>query len=728
MKNCIKRNRILICILIIGLVVSFIPLINRIKAEENDKTYDLILDYSSLRSMAIQSKLSEDEWLEFFKSLGIQRIVLNEVAPCSFNEASSLPLYAYSLKELKERYGWDLEFPDEVKSWVNNSTTLSDALIVTETKDGFDWVLQSYLDRTDALDYKAVYDGNKGYIFIPMQKSGLTGTEMLELSIGLWPEHVERIKAHGLDIVPRSNTYDKLNGATFASSFIEVIKQYNSPYFLNTGDSLIGYDSDEGVAVLKNFLSDSGIAVGMFERNNQSLNLVWDGIDELLDNTGYNGIRVFNEWAYIQNRYEYCGYEGPEEITNSLYRAIAERNCRVVYLKMILEADNDVSWDAEQDEWTYVTDPEDYKQMITDLYDRLSVLGYSYGIVKAFELDDPSIFIHIIQAIAVVSGWIFLIDLLFELKEKTKCILLILASALFMVLAFIKPNAFKLLICMLGGIVMPSIAGVSLCRILAEKRRENTKASFSQIFTYSLSYGMLCVLICFGSSIFASSSLSELSYMIEMNLYRGVKIMQLIPIAIIGFAYVFVFAYEETGARKAFLSNIGTKGEKNRVKKGWDYIVSVLDRPMKLSWFVAILIIALACLFMLLIGVYYIYRTGNTTNTSSFELAFRNFLENLLMARPRTKEILIGWPCLMLFIWALRRKLNYLPLAFALFMSIGFVSIVNTFLHIHTPFLLSLLRTGWGILFGFIIGSICVVIAELIYKFVRKLYYGGANA
>ena len=54
-------------------------------------------------------------------------------------------------------------------------------------------------------------------------------------------------------------------------------------------------------------------------------------------------------------------------------------------------------------------------------------------------------------------------------------------------------------------------------------------------------------------------------------------------------------------------------------------------------------------------------------------------------------------------------------------MSIGLVSVVNTFLHIRTPFLLSLLRTGWGVLFGLLIGLAAVVIAELVYRLVRRV-------
>ena len=125
--------------------------------------------------------------------------------------------------------------------------------------------------------------------------------------------------------------------------------------------------------------------------------------------------------------------------------------------------------------------------------------------------------------------------------------------------------------------------------------------------------------------------------------------------------------------------------------------------------------------FLLAVFVYYIYRTGNSATTSSTELAFRNFLENTLVIRPRTKEMIVGWPMLLLFIWSLRRGMKFLPMVFGLGMTIGLVSVVNTFLHIRTPFLISLLRTGWGVLFGLLIGLALVLLAELIYRAVRHI-------
>ena len=65
--------------------------------------------------------------------------------------------------------------------------------------------------------------------------------------------------------------------------------------------------------------------------------------------------------------------------------------------------------------------------------------------------------------------------------------------------------------------------------------------------------------------------------------------------------------------------------------------------------------------------------------------------------------------------------MKFLPMVVGMGMSIGLVSVVNTFLHIRTPFLLSLLRTGWGVLFGLLIGLAAVVIAELVYRLVRRV-------
>ncbi len=727
MKNYFKKNRILLLIALIGLIAALVPIAARVQAEEANKKYDLILDYSSLRAMAAQSDWDEDEWLDFFVGLGVDKVALGESDIRSLSDSAKIPVHGSAIAHVNSSYNWEMRYPETVVNWVKASDDLTDAIVCIETKEAFDWVCAALDERGKELKYLTYEENGEGFLFLPKQENGTTGEEVLKLCLGIWPETAERVEKHGMTVVPRTVTVDGMNGEEFASAFIDVLKKSDSPYYINSGDSWLGYDTDAGKEMLRSYLRESAVGVGMFEENDQSQNLSWDGMEELLEATGYHGIRVFNEWAYIQFRYAYCGYEGPEEITNSLFRAIAERNCKVVYLKMILEPDNDVTPDAEESEWTYITDPADYEKMLGDLDARLAALGYTHETVPAMELKNPSVLVRVIEGIGVAALFVMLLDLFLFLDNRWRYGLLLLGILGVVGLAFVKPGGYKVLLSMAGGIVMPSLAGVGLCRVLAEKRREEPNVGIGELLGYAAAVGITAVAVTFASSVLASSALSELSYLLEINLYRGVKLMQLIPIGLFGLGYLLVYAYEESGAKAAVLANIGSRGEKNRIQKLWDYLVRTLDRPMKLSWFVVIVVLALAGLFVLAAGVYYISRTGNSTSVSAAELQFRNIPENKLIARPRTKEMLIGWPCLLLFIWSLRRHMNFLPLVFGLGMSIGLVSIVNTFLHIRTPFLLSLLRTGWGVLFGFIFGAIAVLAAELIYRAIKKLLTGSSH-
>ena len=721
MKSILKRNRVLAVIALIGLLASLVPLISRVQAEESNKYYDIVLDYNSMRSMARQSSQSEDEWLDLFKSLGVDKVALSEASALNLHDNAAIPVHAMTVKKAAESYGWEDQYPAEVAQWLRESTDVSDAIIWTETAASYEWILNAFEARFEDFEARTYLEGEHGFIFIQQQKNGMKGEKLLDLRLGIWPDTVELFERHGYQIIPRSVTEKNMNGTKFAEAYIEVLKHFNAPYFMNNGDELVGYEDDESLELLTQYLNESGASVAMMEQNDQSLNLTWPGIEDLLDETGYHGVRVFNEWAYIQNRYQYCGYEGPEEITNTFFRAIAERNCKIIYLKMILEPDNDVSWDADEKEWTYVTDPADYEKMLSDLDARLAPLGYTRGTVPAMELKTPSTALRLVQSIGTAALLVLLFDLFFRIGARWRTILLALGVLGFAALSVLKPSLFRLLLSMSGGIVMPSLAAVGLCRELMEKRKSEPYLRFGKLLGYTLGVSALTILTAFCGSLLATAALSQLSYMIEMELYRGVKIMQLIPIGLFILAYLVVYAYEETGARKAVLAHTGTRGEKGRIKRFNTYFAELMKTPMQLGWFLAVVVIAVAAVFMLLVFVYYIYRTGNSTTTSETELAFRNFLENALIARPRTKEMIIGWPMLMLFIWSLRRGMKFLPMVFGMGMSIGLVSVVNTFLHIRTPFLLSLLRTGWGVLFGLLIGLAAVVIAELVYRLVRRV-------
>lgn len=108
-------------------------------------------------------------------------------------------------------------------------------------------------------------------------------------------------------------------------------------------------------------------------------------------------------------------------------------------------------------------------------------------------------------------------------------------------------------------------------------------------------------------------------------------------------------------------------------------------------------------------------RSGNFTTlpVPELERELRDALEALLVVRPRFKEFLIGHPALLL--WASLGAIRWRPWAVGL-LAIGMlaqVSIVNSFLHLHTPLWVTLVRTFHGLWLGLLIGLLLAYLARV---------------
>ncbi|QDY44861.1 hypothetical protein FK545_03000 [Planococcus glaciei] len=165
-------------------------------------------------------------------------------------------------------------------------------------------------------------------------------------------------------------------------------------------------------------------------------------------------------------------------------------------------------------------------------------------------------------------------------------------------------------------------------------------------------------------------------FLLGIDSFRGVKLVYILPMA-------FIALYAIWGNFK-FLLNMNVKY--------WHMLIFAL---------IAVL------------GLYYISRTGNTGSVSAIELQVRQALEQILYVRPRTKEFLIGFPLFVVALYVAKRnvKASYFLLVPAV---IGFLSMVNTFTHLHIPLSISLLRSVYSIILGFIIGGALI----LLYKWI----------
>ena len=119
---------------------------------------------------------------------------------------------------------------------------------------------------------------------------------------------------------------------------------------------------------------------------------------------------------------------------------------------------------------------------------------------------------------------------------------------------------------------------------------------------------------------------------------------------------------------------------------------------------------------VLLGGVAFIvYRSDNVANVSGFEMSIRNSLERMLVARPRTREVFLGYPCVLILSYLVSNNFfaRYREI-FRIGTALGFSSVINSFCHFHTPLTIILLREFNGLWTGLIVGLIIVLMIKFI--------------
>jgi hypothetical protein len=175
-------------------------------------------------------------------------------------------------------------------------------------------------------------------------------------------------------------------------------------------------------------------------------------------------------------------------------------------------------------------------------------------------------------------------------------------------------------------------------------------------------------------------------FMLKANQFLGIKAAHAIPILVIGAAAIFGLPRLDRSWREECVAL------KERA-------TAFFAEPARVGQLLLALI-ALAVLLMI------VARTGNEpgVGVSGVELKFRSLLDKILPVRPRTKEFLLGHPAFVLGLafWFRGRRKIALPL-FVVGV-IGQVSILNTFCHVHTPLVLSLIRDLTGLAAGAAIG------------------------
>lgn len=711
-----NKNRILIAFILIGILASVILSFNRITIESNKKSIDITLDLNEIKKLSEQSDEDLSWWFKKFKEWGVGSVTLNEETFESMAEEGK-PIVVGMVENLIKDMYWKERYPQELVSYLEkDGMDKHDVIAITNSESLYNFIEEGLKNRYDEDKYK-IFNSESEYIFLldgtekdalyarrttlidnnnkPYSaKMELSGSKLFRLGLGYDEEKIQTIKESGLEIILRPFDYNpSWTGERYVKTSLDEYRNFNIKprYMFFAGEQVLGYPNN--LDILVDFMKENNTIVGLIESGEQRGHIKQTGLDDLTRVLDYNAVRVFSMDPYIQERYKFYNYNGAEEIENTLYRAVTERNIGLIYFRPF-----------KSDSYTYVTDEKEYEETFNSLRSRIAEHGMILGEASVMESNVVNPIFKILIGLGILGAGILLVESIFKINRKIKMLAIILGLIFGISFTLIAPFTSVKIFAILAAIVFPSLSMVYLCKTLKSYYfKDNIKGIINQSIMIGIKTLLIMVLISSIGALFVASLLSSTEYLLEMDIFKGVKVVQLAPIAL----YVIIF-----------MAYFGYKQEKPNDNTKFD----ILDLKDVLLDNIKVIYLLIA---ILMAGAGYIYlaRTGHETNIqpSSLEMIGRNMLEMKLLARPRTKEFLFAFPAILIAIYMgiNRTKIGMFIVGFVVI--IGQTSIVNTFSHLRTPIYLSLVRTIYGVAFGIVIGIIYVILLDIGVKLTKTL-------
>lgn len=708
-----KKNYLIITLIVISMFSMIFTIYERFSIESDNKGVEIILDFDEVEALAKQSDKDLVWWFRKFKELGVSSVAINEESLQSLLKGNK-KLQIEMVENIIKRPNLYDEYFEVILEYYNRKLIDKyDLVVITGSKEVFDFIRNGLLKRypenfikvsnnknlliIDGTEEEALYI-DRAYIKDVYGRSIRTEKELISskidsIGLGFDKDKIELVKTSGLKVVPRPINYSRYPDKLL-KAYIEDINTFDikPSMLIFAGKEILGYDKSQEKLI--NFLRKNNITVGLIETGVQRKNIEQDGIEELSEKLDYKNVRIFPIWPYIQTRYKFYNYEGAEEIENAIYRAVTERNIRVVYFRPF-----------KKNSYEYVTDYKEYERTFSSLRDRLKRHNIKIGTFTVMN----SIRMNVLRlgfiGVGLVAFTIILLELLVSLNDREKNYLVILGIIGVYVIVYFMPNIADKILAFAAAVIFPSLSFALLIRkVKSIVIRKTAKESIIKIILDSIFVLLKCTFISIIGGLYVGAILSDIKYLLEIDIFRGIKLSQLLPLFIFTVYYFSEFGYSRD------ISMISS----SRLSK--EELNKFLNLNIKLKHILYVTI-------GLLIGYIYIARTGHETSIQPTELEMiaRNFLENILLARPRTKEFLLAFPSLMLSIYVAYKSYVKIIYPIGLVSVIGLTSIVNTFSHLRTPLYLSIIRTLYSIGFGAVLGILIILIIEFIRYFFNAL-------
>lgn len=495
--------------------------------------------------------------------------------------------------------------------------------------------------------------------------------DLNDLGLGIYPKEALALARLGFVIDPRISNPDESDWrrTQYLLQNIGSLPKVGTVIFSGPKNEVLGYD--ENISGVARFLSKHGIRFGDVEAYESSR--VLKGSVELANQLPGLVIKAQSLNSLPGQRTDV------DRSVDMFTLGVRERNVRIIYFRPFLMNEAGKSLLATN------------REFLERLGRELGEDGFSFGTADPLRFSPAGRFGVLFLAFGVFSATLLLIRT-FVWVPAFAAVLAFLIGGL-LVLAgerFLGAQLPRSVLALWAGVIFPIYGFVLFSSGFPMRPLQSLRSLVK----------LTLVTIC-GGFVISALLVNDLTAL-GIEGFRGVKLLLLAPV---------VFA-----PWIAWLYHTKPQGELT-ARHFWSKFIEPLKTPLQISH-VAILSGVAA------IGLFMILRSGNAAPEGSvpgWERTFRSFLETVFVARPRFKEFLIGHPfyiagCAVGFerSWAL-------PLF--ILGALGQADILDSFAHLHTPILITLLRTFHGVWIGFLLG---LVLRWIVLRIAKGMSNGNA--
>lgn len=664
-------NKILLLFILAGFLAASFISYQRVQVEKANNTVDLTIDYEALLNLADREGVPREYVLQRAKEVGFTSLAVYETTFKKFNENGKVT--AILGADIAKNYNSGAVSDKNWKAFIESGNLVgtdiyiigNDFKIFEETKEdlilrlGEDRVISHKIGETEVLEVKARYE------------------DFVKLNLGLPTDEMEAVNDAGFMVLARPSNYENVTEEKVHKALSRLDNIEVSEVVFAGKESLGANDALN--ATIDEF-RERNLTLGLIEGVTQLKFYPQEGMEKIAKNIGYDK---------IARLYSIPADEMPKiKIDVAVERwanTTQERNIRIDHLRI---------FEKPEPGKTLLETNFDYFQRTADI---LRAKGFSLGKAETYKAYYPAVYLRAVVIAGIIAAALLLLSLLSPMinsRQKALTASLVVLAILFAIPVIMGHGAkIRVIAAFVAANVFPVLAITALLDVSREFN--DTKPSIIKLIIAAAFSLVFAGIISMMGATYLSGALSDVEYFLEFEIYRGIKLTFLTPLILVALIFLSRFSL--------FNGKTGIIGQ----------LKEFLNMTVKVKTLAVVGVILLA-------GLVFIARSGHTLGmpVSSLELQLRAFLEQAFYARPRSKELFIGHPAFMLAVLAWGRKYcDFIFFALVIVATIGMGSMVETFAHMRTPFIMSLYRGIGGLVLGGALGALLMFFAWIIERF-----------